>query len=397
MSYYYEDTSHYCYTVPAGYEDTSGYSYSVPADYYNSPPDPIYYDNTPTDIIHYADDTTVWSPSVSPTSYEVEYEHDLGANTEAIYYEEDLHPAYRDPPADDYCEPMRIPTWDELHPAYRDPPADPVYESIQPTMTSPTADNPPHEPIPPLTNSYDEFSTCTDEELEEKMHYYEEMLQEMVDWDIEDEENKALGRIVPGSKPPDQPYRDSDEFKDIARSVEHARATQRLRMEQDGDDGEVDIMESIICSPTHPQPTSPSHHNFNNELEITSPPDILIPNPLPPSPNIWCKPTHHTSPFLVAAVRCHEPRYYFGSPTRRRRQPGAHRTLPPDIRSPKPIPPKPNISIQSLTCHQPRRPPYLRPRRKHPPHSMNQTHPLIPRHHHNVIRRISKKRHPHLP
>ena len=219
----------------------------------------------------------------------------------------------------------------------------------------------------------------------------------MVDWDIEDEENKALGGIVPGSNPPDQPYRDSDEFKDIAQSVERARATQRLRMEQDGDDREVDIMESIICSPTHPQPTSPSHHDFNNEIVITPPPDILIPNPLPLSPNIWRKPTHHTPTFLVAAVKCREPRYYFGLPIRRRRQPGAHRTLPPDIRSPKPIPPKPNISIQSLTCHQPRCPPCLRPRRKHPPRPMNQTYPLIPHHHHNVIRRISKKRHPYLP
>ena len=131
MSYYYEDTSHYCYTVPAGYEDTSSYSYSVPADYYDSPPDPVYHDDTPDDI-------TNWSPSVPLTLYEVEYEHELEANTEVIYYEEDLHPAYRDSPADDYCEPMRIPTWDELHPAYRDPPVDPVYESIQPTMTSPT-------------------------------------------------------------------------------------------------------------------------------------------------------------------------------------------------------------------------------------------------------------------
>ena len=120
MSYYYEDTSHYCYTVPAGYEDTSSYSYSVPADDYDSPPDPIYHDDTPADIIHYADNITNWSPSVSSTLYEVEYKHELKANTEAIYYKGDLHPAYRDPPAD------------------------PVYESIQPTMTSPTMDNPPH-------------------------------------------------------------------------------------------------------------------------------------------------------------------------------------------------------------------------------------------------------------
>ena len=229
------------------------------------------------------------------------------------------------------------------YPSYHcDAPADPVYESVQPT--SPTIDNPSYEPIPSLTDPYDEFSTYTDEELEQRTHYYEEMLQEMVDWDIEDEENKALGRIVPGSKPPDQLYRDSDEFKDITRSVECARATQRLRMEQDRDDGEVEIVESIICPPTHPQPTSPSQHDFNNQI-VTLPPDICIHNPLPLSSNIPHKPTHHTSTFLVTAVKSCEPRYYFGLPIHCRCQPGAHRTLPPDICSPKPIPPKPNISI----------------------------------------------------
>ena len=84
-------------------------------------------------------------------------------------------------------------------------------------------------PYTPPTNTYNEFITYSDEELEQKVQWYEETLQEMIDWDIEDAENKALGRIVPGLKPPAQPYRDSDEFKDIAQSGERARAAQRWR------------------------------------------------------------------------------------------------------------------------------------------------------------------------
>jgi hypothetical protein len=63
---------------------------------------------------------------------------------------------------------------------------------------------------------------------------------------------------------------------------------------------------------------------------------------------------------------------------------------PPDTRTPRPIPPKPNISIQSLTSQQSHHSPGIRPRRKHPPHS------LIPRHHRNVVRRISNEGHLHL-
>jgi hypothetical protein len=63
---------------------------------------------------------------------------------------------------------------------------------------------------------------------------------------------------------------------------------------------------------------------------------------------------------------------------------------PPDIRAPKPIPPKPNISIRSPTFQQSHHSPGIRPRRKHPPHS------LIPRHHRNVVRRISNKGRLHL-
>ena len=42
-------------------------------------------------------------------------------------------------------------------------------------------------------------------------------------WDIEDEENKALEGIVPGLKPPDQPYQNSDKFEDTVpfRIVQH--------------------------------------------------------------------------------------------------------------------------------------------------------------------------------
>src|SRR5271168_4898147 len=63
---------------------------------------------------------------------------------------------------------------------------------------------------------------------------------------------------------------------------------------------------------------------------------------------------------------------------------------PPDIRTPRPITPKPNISIRSPTFQQSHHSPGIQPCRKHPLHS------LIPCHYCNVVRRISNKGRLHL-
>jgi hypothetical protein len=107
---------------------------------------------------------------------------------------------------------------------------------------------------------------------------------------------------------------------------------------------------------------------FRN-TKTNSPPDIQPPKPFPPSPNILSQQSQpHIHPI--------------------------HNYSPPDIRTPEPVPPKPNILIQPPSFQQPRHPSQRRPRRKHPPHPMNQVHSLIPRHNHNVVRRILKKNHP---
>ena len=79
--YYYEDTSHYCYTVPTHHEDTS-----IPYDphiYGNSSSDPVYYDESPSEPVYYND--------IAP---------DVVAYVEAmlnrIYTVDETHPAYRD-------------------------------------------------------------------------------------------------------------------------------------------------------------------------------------------------------------------------------------------------------------------------------------------------------------
>ena len=388
---YYEDDSYYCYSEPVyGYE--------------NAPSDPVYYDNSPVDSVYYED------TDPDPIYYE-----DTPSNP--IYYDVTFDPTgYADTPSHDELETYaevssnRSYTEDEIHPAYLDHPA--THPQLEPDHP---INNLPHdhaEPVYPPTNTYNEFITYSDEELEQKVQWYEETLQEMIDWDIEDAENKALGRIVPRSKPPAQPYRDSDEFKDIAQSGERARAAQRWRTRQDAKDREDEIAESAIHLPTHPQPTlllpqpqptSPFHHDSNYEIITTSPPDICIPNPLPLSPNLWCKPTHHLSAFLIAAIKHREPRYHFGRSIRRRRSPkynNVRTTSPPDIRTPTPFPPSPNIPpyLKSRSTvpqkppphQQPQCPAYTRPQRKHPParpHSID--------HRHNATRRILKKNRRH--
>lgn len=196
MSYYYEDMSYYSYTVPEHYEDSLNYSYTVPAYYsktlsdsYDTSLETTHYIDTPPydDEDHlvptYDDDRLA---PISPTLYESEA--NVVTVEEGIYFEEDIHPAYRDPPANNYWEPMKI----QL-----------------PTTASTTINDLSHDCIDPThlpTNIDNAYSSFSDEELEQRAQWFEETLQEMINWDIEDAENKALGKFVPGSQPPPQPY-----------------------------------------------------------------------------------------------------------------------------------------------------------------------------------------------
>ena len=337
MSYYYEDTSHYCYNEPA-YRD----SYSEPAYCDDTPSDPVYHEDTPysdtvtptptffdniyPEPIYYTDthleliypnDNTTGSPMTAPEPYGIEQESELEAYAEAAsnrtYSWDEIHPAYRDQPTNSYCEP-----------------------------THPRVD-------------YDE--------------YYE---------DVTDEELAEMNR------------RCTEYQKQLAeRQVEEVKDDDRKECEDDG-------------SNPLPQSTPTTQHDFDNSIITTLPPDTCTPIPLPLSPNIHSKSTHLKSAFLIAALNRREPHYHFGSPFRRRRRPNfrnlTRTNLPPDIRPPKPVPPKPSILVQPpSTYQQPRRPPHTRPRRKHPPArppTISNPHGIDRRH--NALRRISKKNRPHL-
>ena len=101
MAYYYEDTSHYRYSVPACREDTSWY-----------------YHNTSAHLV----DTSQYSFSI-PAHYDdavhnpLEHACELEAYAEAaanrVYSWDEIHPAYRDHLTDSYGEPMQPPVDDD--------------------------------------------------------------------------------------------------------------------------------------------------------------------------------------------------------------------------------------------------------------------------------------------
>ena len=126
-------------------DDTSYYYHSEPVYYIDTPP----YDDEDHLEPTYDDD---WSAPISLTLYEIDHEHEFEANAvtveEGIYYEEDIHPAYRDPPANNYWEPMQI---------------------QPPTTASTTINDPSHDCIEPTqlpTNINIAYSSFLDEELE---------------------------------------------------------------------------------------------------------------------------------------------------------------------------------------------------------------------------------------
>jgi hypothetical protein len=444
MSYYHEDTSHYCYTVPAHYVDAPSYDNYTP-----SAPTPTYYVetsyDTPADPIHYVD--------TSPYD-ELEAYAEYASNR--IYTEDEIHPAYlvhlADPPSDPiyyndtppnlifhadiipddeleaYAEAAsnKIYTEDEIHPAYRnhvsndnheDPPI-PEHHWKEYTWKVLKFDggriikyDPPTDPTFYIPSSHD---NAPDWDLVQSIELIGSVLEDYREFFMraadDDDIEECTSRV--------------NQLTLVSQHMEEILARRKTDANDDRKDDEDDV------SNPQPQSTPSPHHTLDNDVTSTPPPDILIPDPLPLSPNIWYEPAHHTPAFLIATTKHCKSRYHFGSPVRHRRQPKfrpykfrintrtnpppdirppepyppspniliqSHRHKlhllnnrhPPDIRAPKPFPPSPNIPVQPPPHQQPRRPAYTRPRRKHPPT------PTPKNRHHNAKRRISKKSHPH--
>jgi hypothetical protein len=135
------------------------------------------------------------------------------------------------------------------------------------------------------------FDLLPDEELTRYAQLFTALLEEMKAWDIEDEEDAASGKFPL----PPQPYRKSPRFEILTQHVRCIKAIQRQRLEQDK------VSEILVLLPAPPQSTPDHHHN---NVITNSPPDIIAPNPFPPSPNILVRlsqfhPHHHHSPDIV--------------------------------------------------------------------------------------------------
>jgi hypothetical protein len=367
MAYYYEDTSHYCYTVPAYYDNTSAH--------YDSPSDPIYYNDNPQTADLSYDDYVPSEPYIPSESYD---DYTLPVK----FCDEDTAASndnYLQPDPADYDD---TPSYDEIHPAYHDHPMDNNYQdSINTYPSHITVNAPPHDRINLTINHNDIDNYLSDDELTKRVEWLEETLKEMIDWDAEDMENRVMGRSVPGVNPPDEPYQESDEFKGLVRDLELVVAVQRRRIEGNIEDRGDEVLENPIAPPAPPQLIPPPPHTPVFRLAVikrrepryhlgphvrrrhfpkirtTAPPYIRLPRPHPLSPNIHTRSHRHSCPYRT----------------------------PPDIRTPQPLPLVPNIS----SYQQPRHPPHICPQRKHPPVSPSPRQNVDRRH--NAICRISKR------
>ena len=377
MSYYYEDTPHYCYTVPAHYEDNSHYSYSVPTHYsdptpnpvyYDSPSEPVYYDDTPADSSYYVDspsepiyyDDTSTDPSYYVDS-PLDPNHYDNPPSDSFYYEDTT--SYRI--EEEYIPDTHIeatvnatPTWDSIRPAYYGLPATSSRITLQSPTSCTTVDKSPQddavidtEPFilypypsphwfhygddsyrkPELwdINSITCYDNFSDNELVKEVERIVAVLKELTNWDIEDEKDDVL--------PPHwQTYRNSPRFKKLAHEAQRIETVQRQRAKcgtEDAIDGEV--MENQVNSLI---PFLPSHHTFSDVVVTIPPPDILAPPPLPLSPNIR---------YILNRLRfyLHRNRKPFNTCF-----PDPH-LHPPDILPPLPLPLKPNIDgTYSFRC-----------------------------------------------
>jgi hypothetical protein len=314
MSYYYEDASSYCYSVPTHYEDTSHYSYSVPIHYDETPPalDPSYYVDTP----QYDDDAH------HPHSL---YYDDMSFNEEAeviTYFEDEVDPSYRNYSVDNNNEdnylqddPYPTPTVEyydveEVHPIYCDFPTNGNHAHL--ADTEGPLDNQTESVHPPAVDLM--FDNLSNDGLAQVAQQLEDIQRELLEWDAEDVVVNNLDEVE-HRKP---------RHHEIAQFIFQVETIRRQRMEhdeeedifKDGNDvGEDDDDHS--CSPdlpTQSQPILPHHHTPIPQLRI---------------------------------VKHRKLRYYLGPHVRRRRSPklrsNIRTTPPPDIRPPKPFPPSPNI------------------------------------------------------
>ena len=420
--YYYEDTSHYCYTVPIHHEDTS-----IPYDphfYGNFPSDPVYYDELPPEPNYYNDSAPDMIHYFETPSYD-ELEAYAEAASNRTYTADEIHPAYRDDPfSGNYMESSNTfePPNIGIRPVNH---AHPTGSNHEDSLTSEhhweeytwigrEFDNgiikydPPTDPTFYIPSSHD---NAPDDDLVQSIELIGAVLEDYREWFTREADDPDLIK---------EQMPQIDRLTLVSQHMEEILAQRRMDYEM-GEEARK-VCEDDNGNNPQPQFTPSPYDNSDVVVATTSPPDILAPIPFPPSPNIHLRPTRPKSAFLIAALKRREPRYHF-APLRRRHQPNFRnktRSRPPDIRPPephpispniqnrgphfcspanrhppfirlpKPIPPKPNILVR-----QPRRPLYIRPRRKHPP-VRYPTSPTPQNQHRCAIRRILKKSCPHL-
>jgi hypothetical protein len=212
MSYYQEDTSHYCYT-------DDGIPFN-PAYYGNTPSDPVYYDDpTHPDMLYHDEaepthlhDATTWSPPLLPTPHRAVDERELEAYAEAAanrtYTWDEIHPAYRDLLLDDNGEDSTDPDpppghWIQARPIelltthipFDESPEDYAESIYLPTDGDEYA----------YVMEGDEDIEVTDEYLEQVAQQIAAVRKQMAEWDAEDAAEDALEKQVTRSDPDDTP------------------------------------------------------------------------------------------------------------------------------------------------------------------------------------------------
>jgi hypothetical protein len=176
----------------------------------------------------------------------------------------------------------------------------------------------------PMFSYYDRYS---DDQLTETLEFKRNYLRTFINRDLQwssaqyfDKEINCLETILQQRSRQNAAVKAlKDKSDDEGRMVEAAKEDDR----EDCDEVVVDdeVHPQSLLAPL-PQSTPSSHHNVISN----SPPDVLIPRPFSPSPNI--------SPQL--------PHNLILSPTT---------TSPSDIVAPRPFPPSPNISVRPSQFH----------------------------------------------
>ena len=414
MSYYYQDNSYHHFPAPAYYDNTP----SDPVYYEDTPSQPIYYNDTTSDAVYYNDiqpEPTYYDDTASePTHYVDNPSYDeLEAYAEAAsnrtYYEDEIHPAYRDHPEDHIeleAEPPTIAELyyeDEIHPAYRHNPVDSHYVDSSYTIT-------PLEvhvtPSPSPSTIEDVLFNCSDDDLTDQVQFYGRVLQGIMDRgftpaelcdgsinSLQFDKYTRLRHQVETIQQQRSGQYEADEMQGNygdEKGEDDKMGTIEMDLDNQGDE-EADFDDENHHQP-QPQSTPPNHLDFDSNIIPTMPPDILIPIPFPPSPNIYLKPTRLKAAFLIAALNRREPRYHF-APLRRHCQPNfgnKTRTRPPDTRPPEPHPISPNIRNQ--------RPHFRPPVHRHPPDTLPPT-PIPPKPNISIRRtprqpRCPRRKHP---